>query len=66
MGEPHSTVSSPLSDQQCAHEGRNETCTEKATQGKDTEGQMLSKQFEFQWVQWESIGDPAKHLNCVM
>lgn len=29
MGEPHSTVSSPLSDQQCAHEGRNETCTEK-------------------------------------
>lgn len=38
----------------------------KATQGKDTEGQMLSKQFEFQWVQWESIGDPDKHLNCVM
>lgn len=38
----------------------------KATPGKDTEGQMLSKQFEFQWVQWESIGDPDKHLNCVM
>lgn len=35
----------------------------KATQEKDTEGQMLSKQFE---LHWESIGDPDKHLNCVM
>lgn len=29
MGEPHSSVSSPLSDQQCTHEGRNETHPEK-------------------------------------
>lgn len=58
MGEPHSTVSTPLSHQQCAHEGRKETHPEKQLR----ERTQLSKQFD---LHWESIGEPEKHLNWV-
>ena len=57
--EPHSTVSTPLSDQQCAQEGRNETHSEKQLREKT----QLSKQFD---LHWESFEEPDKHLNWVM
>lgn len=59
MGEPHSTVSTPLSGQQCMQEGRNETHPEKQLR----ERTQLSQQFE---LHWESTGEPDEHLNWVM